>query len=81
MQRVVSALREKRQNLLAMIEQTKELEQQGSTSSNEFKVENFDYDKEQMILDDTFREVNFSDKSLYQCITRHYQRIYLKFIK
>jgi DNA repair exonuclease SbcCD ATPase subunit len=49
---------------LAMIEQTKEMEQKHLTNSNKFKVDAFDLDKEKKILDETFRDVNLSIESI-----------------
>jgi DNA repair exonuclease SbcCD ATPase subunit len=49
---------------LAMIEQTKEMEQKHLTNSNKFKVDVFDLDKEKKILDETFRDVNLSIESI-----------------
>jgi exonuclease VII large subunit len=49
---------------LAMIEQTKEMEQKHLTNSNKFKVDVFDFEKEKKILDETFRDVNLSIESI-----------------
>ena len=49
---------------LAMIEQTNEMEQKHSANLNEFKVEIFDFGKEQKILNETFRDVNLSIESI-----------------
>jgi hypothetical protein len=49
---------------LAMIEQTKEMEQKCSKSLIEFKGEIFDFDNEQKILNETFRDVNLSAESV-----------------
>jgi hypothetical protein len=49
---------------LAMIEQTKEMEQKNLTNSNEFKVDIFDLDKEKKILEEIFRDVNLSIESI-----------------
>ena len=49
---------------LAMIEQTKEMEQKHLTNSNKFKVDVFDFEKEKKLLDETFRDVNLSIESI-----------------
>ena len=47
-----------------MVDQLKELEQKYSNSLNAFKVESFDFDKAQTILNETFRDVNLSAESI-----------------
>jgi hypothetical protein len=49
---------------MTLIEQTKDMEQKYSKSLNDFKVESFDFDKEQKILNETFRDVNLSAESI-----------------
>jgi hypothetical protein len=49
---------------LALIDQTKDMEQNCLTSLNEFKVDVFDFDKEKNILNEIFRDVNLSIESM-----------------